>query len=97
MVDGWVHLLLGFFFSSRRRHTRWPRDWSSDVCSSDLYTVTVCVAEYRNSAPSPLLHCWADLSMKEGGETVISLEAIPLSLRNALILLVFSSMDLYNV
>src|SRR5690625_1865081 len=29
--------LLGFFFSSRRRHTRWPRDWSSDVCSSDLF------------------------------------------------------------
>src|SRR5207253_8689791 len=27
-----------FFFSSRRRHTRWPRDWSSDVCSSDLGT-----------------------------------------------------------
>src|SRR6266702_6901430 len=26
-----------FFFSSRRRHTRWPRDWSSDVCSSDLH------------------------------------------------------------
>src|SRR5439155_4959014 len=25
-----------FFFSSRRRHTRWPRDWSSEVCSSDL-------------------------------------------------------------
>src|SRR5439155_11405559 len=32
-----VALLLFFFFSSRRRHTRWPRDWSSDVCSSDLY------------------------------------------------------------
>src|SRR5207253_551986 len=28
---------LYFFFSSRRRHTRWPRDWSSDVCSSDLF------------------------------------------------------------
>src|SRR6266508_1256941 len=27
---------LFFFFSSRRRHTSWPRDWSSDVCSSDL-------------------------------------------------------------
>src|SRR5207249_6973178 len=26
----------GFFFSSRRRHTRSKRDWSSDVCSSDL-------------------------------------------------------------
>src|SRR5215510_9730833 len=29
-------LVFFFFFSSRRRHTRWPRDWSSDVCSSDL-------------------------------------------------------------
>src|SRR3712207_7039511 len=27
---------LVFFFSSRRRHTRYWRDWSSDVCSSDL-------------------------------------------------------------
>src|SRR3989449_11169497 len=29
-----------FFFSSRRRHTRCSRDWSSDVCSSDLDSVT---------------------------------------------------------
>src|SRR5205809_206618 len=28
--------LVFFFFSSRRRHTRCSRDWSSDVCSSDL-------------------------------------------------------------
>src|SRR5207247_6954251 len=28
--------VLYFFFSSRRRHTRSTRDWSSDVCSSDL-------------------------------------------------------------
>src|SRR5438067_1424579 len=28
-----------FFFSSRRRHTRSKRDWSSDVCSSDLLNV----------------------------------------------------------
>src|SRR5437868_14949860 len=33
-----------FFFSSRRRHTRSKRDWSSDVCSSDL-PVEVAVAE----------------------------------------------------
>src|SRR5437660_11796254 len=31
-----------FFFSSRRRHTRWPRDWSSDVCSSDLSNLPYC-------------------------------------------------------
>src|SRR5882762_5775346 len=29
-------VLLRFFFSSRRRHTRFKCDWSSDVCSSDL-------------------------------------------------------------
>src|SRR6267143_3130209 len=29
-------MILFFFFSSRRRHTRWNCDWSSDVCSSDL-------------------------------------------------------------
>src|SRR5690625_2092908 len=31
-----------FFLSSRRRHTRWPRDWSSDVCSSDLFSMELC-------------------------------------------------------
>src|SRR5699024_11687107 len=31
-----LFFLLFFFFSSRRRHTRSKRDWSSDVCSSDL-------------------------------------------------------------
>src|SRR5207249_8302901 len=30
-----------FFFSSRRRHTRSKRDWSSDVCSSDLGVINV--------------------------------------------------------
>src|SRR5689334_15667318 len=32
-----------FFFSNRRRHTRWNCDWSSDVCSSDLAAMTVAV------------------------------------------------------
>src|SRR3712207_7861975 len=31
-----VVCIVMFFFSSRRRHTRYWRDWSSDVCSSDL-------------------------------------------------------------
>src|SRR5215813_3824075 len=39
-----------FFFSSRRRHTRCGRDWSSDVCSSDL-------------APSPRPE-WADARIR---------------------------------
>src|SRR5437868_15300830 len=31
-----IAIIFSFFFSSRRRHTRSKRDWSSDVCSSDL-------------------------------------------------------------
>src|SRR2546422_1588703 len=34
-----VVVFIFFFFSSRRRHTRCSRDWSSDVCSSDLVIV----------------------------------------------------------
>src|SRR5256885_8180483 len=43
-----------FFFSSRRRHTRLQGDWSSDVCSSDLITVsrgaTTNTSDYANNA-----------------------------------------------
>src|SRR5207245_4854646 len=55
-----------FFFSSRRRHTRCYRDWSSDVCSSDLVLliqghglaeidipVVVAVDQQDRRAPSP--------------------------------------------
>src|SRR2546429_1286135 len=37
IYNNWTSVLsFFFFFSSRRRHTRCSRDWSSDVCSSDL-------------------------------------------------------------
>src|SRR5207253_7889631 len=42
-----------FFFSSRRRHTRWPRDWSSDVCSSDLGEAGA-VAEVEDAVTGPV-------------------------------------------
>src|SRR5256886_7562881 len=35
-----------FFFSSRRRHTRFDCDWSSDVCSSDLPTMFATIAAH---------------------------------------------------
>src|SRR6266508_5155384 len=38
MLFIWTLSALVFFFSSSRRHTIWTRDWSSDVCSSDLET-----------------------------------------------------------
>src|SRR5690348_17434635 len=41
--------VIGFFFSGRRRHTRWTGDWSSDVCSSDL-------ARRRRRSGRPVRH-----------------------------------------
>src|SRR5687768_17753583 len=56
---------MGFFFSSRRRHTRCSRDWSSDVCSSDLKVQSallevmqerqVTIAGETHKVPSPFL------------------------------------------
>src|SRR5215813_7114261 len=61
-----------FFFSSRRRHTRCGRDWSSDVCSSDLgipvanVTGNDAVAEYAVTAATLLLRrlAFADAEIK---------------------------------
>src|SRR2546429_3578300 len=39
-----------FFFSSRRRHTRCSRDWSSDVCSSDLRDQAIAQGRYFGAA-----------------------------------------------
>src|SRR5215813_3384134 len=56
-------LLFFFFFSSRRRHTRCGRDWSSDVCSSDLawgltirdgYGQTETTAQVANAPGQPV-------------------------------------------
>src|SRR5215203_2846247 len=47
-----MYFFFFFFFSSRRRHTRYWRDWSSDVCSSDLTKdeseLTMCTDVDRN-------------------------------------------------
>src|SRR5690625_5408161 len=53
-----------FFFSSRRRHTRWPRDWSSDVCSSDL----IRIGDERVISE---MHAWAVLREYEEGDTML--------------------------
>src|SRR5690606_39468885 len=56
-----------FFFSSRRRHTRFSRDWSSDVCSSDLaggrgrggapWVADLIVGRLRRGRGRPPRHC----------------------------------------
>src|SRR3712207_7461364 len=44
-----------FFFSSRRRHTRYWRDWSSDVCSSDLLRAVRDPAGLMDQPPEEVL------------------------------------------
>src|SRR2546422_6989018 len=48
-----LFILFFFFFSSRRRHTRCSRDWSSDVCSSDLgFPFTRGSPIYKDAMPA---------------------------------------------
>src|SRR6266496_5738893 len=49
MFSGFIFF---FFFSSRRRHTRSLRDWSSDVCSSDLAPQFLWFKRVRSSPPA---------------------------------------------
>src|SRR5690606_1562779 len=50
-----------FFLSSRRRHTRFSRDWSSDVCSSDLFERPTTVGPFAQ-----LLHAAIDTGIARG-------------------------------
>src|SRR5206468_5019835 len=71
-----------FFFSSRRRHTRSDRDWSSDVCSSDLATEKRMTnnsqiwvselnarTEIRSAFPQSTVHFY-DTTLRDGEQTV---------------------------
>src|SRR5256886_17059918 len=53
-----------FFFSSRRRHTRFDCDWSSDVCSSDLSVETSLTTQYMDN----LTKVWGRHTLKAGFE-----------------------------
>src|SRR5947209_11844390 len=48
-----ILIYIFIFFSSRRRHTRYWRDWSSDVCSSDLSGLGTWDSEVPTRAPNP--------------------------------------------
>src|SRR5256886_3843757 len=48
-----VRVFIFFFFSSRRRHTRFDCDWSSDVCSSDLPILSSCMTARQKKRGGP--------------------------------------------
>src|SRR5690606_40013669 len=62
-----------FFFSSRRRHTRFSRDWSSDVCSSDLAVHAIRGSRgqgalRRGSKRNASIVCVAATRLQSGGK-----------------------------
>src|SRR5436305_11185126 len=61
-----------FFFSSRRRHTRCGRDWSSDVCSSDLTSASLPA----NSTLTNGSGTFSATLNKNGGQTVTATDTV---------------------
>src|SRR5688500_15633188 len=62
IISIYLLYLVFFFFSSRRRHTRLQGDWSSDVCSSDLYSVGRDGKQERAFTLRFLLHLLLDFN-----------------------------------
>src|SRR5207302_3534002 len=61
-----------FFFSSRRRHTRFSRDWSSDVCSSDLTLFTApCVLGKTDLPGSGFLSMMTEITERKQTEQAL--------------------------
>src|SRR5205809_1346489 len=78
MIGGLGALMYGiFFFSSRRRHTWCSRDWSSDVCSSDLtlaLTLALTISPLRGSGEGGATHGWfAWLALTIGSGTLVGM------------------------
>src|SRR5687768_17905656 len=61
-------IVVFFFFSSRRRHTRCSRDWSSDVCSSDLEPIRKALKSTRPAGKAAAHQkYWQELLGQAGG------------------------------
>src|SRR6267142_3631703 len=75
------YLHVFFFFSSRRRHTRLTCDWSSDVCSSDLYYAGVNLVILAVALLMPWHPAWSAVTcaILIGGYVVCSLLAGPIA------------------
>src|SRR5256886_11333789 len=75
-----------FFFSSRRRHTRFDCDWSSDVCSSDLFCCSFMIHLLRGMHHQFLLSFVTGgaqgMLLKQSGAACAKMEEIRLNSRS---------------
>src|SRR3712207_8538354 len=69
-------MIIFFFFSSRRRHTRYWRDWSSDVCSSDLIPSEEIEHAFRTNIISMFHLCKAAIPNMHPGSAIINSTSI---------------------
>src|SRR5438445_2953178 len=80
---GLLLILFFVFFSSRRRHTRYWRDWSSDVCSSDLAVqqlmLAVLVGLHQDLAAFPA-------ELKIGEHQLLNRVEVPFLARSCLVM-----------
>src|SRR5690606_39830955 len=78
-----LRILFLFFFSSRRRHTRFSRDWSSDVCSSDLlYVDAIAAASQRVADEVRQSVAAGNLPLVIGGDHALSIGSLAGSARS---------------
>src|SRR5205809_3514833 len=75
MSSGAVRVVCIFFFSSRRRHTRCSRDWSSDVCSSDLKNRAPTVAAVVNTSSSDTPPLYFSKNLRRFWESLASIDS----------------------
>src|SRR6266498_2837107 len=68
-----------FFFSSRRRHTRCGRDWSSDVCSSDLVDLKLLVPAVLKAVAATLRE-FPELNARLEGDEIVYLDRYDLGI-----------------
>src|SRR5260370_7858932 len=65
-------VMLSVFFSSRRRHTRFKCDWSSDVCSSDLHSAEEASQAFFSAAQQENERALLDILGPAGKEVISS-------------------------
>src|SRR5260370_19474890 len=96
-LSTYQHMSFCFFFSSRRRHTRFKCDWSSDVCSSDLAAAPVAYEQLATNMPTPQKPHQQALPGTDRGHRFVALPVHRIAQDHPLILFVSGPVNITHV